>query len=114
MRRVTMVRLGIAAALATMGVVGAIGSGCSSSTTVTTPDGGQTGAGPDGGTGATGPDGSTGPTDGGTGSSETGVKDGASGFDVQVPVEDGKVVQVFLWATKPDALQAAVIPLSVP
>ncbi len=35
-------------------------------------------------------------------------------FDVQVPVEDGKVVQVFLWATTPDALQAAVIPLSVP
>jgi hypothetical protein len=35
-------------------------------------------------------------------------------FKVQVPVEDGKVVQVFLWATKPDALQAAVIPLSVP
>jgi hypothetical protein len=35
-------------------------------------------------------------------------------FDVKVPVEDGKVVQVFLWATKPDALQAAVIPLSVP
>jgi hypothetical protein len=38
----------------------------------------------------------------------------ASVFDVQVPVEDGKVVQVFLWATTPDALQAAVIPLSVP
>ena len=35
-------------------------------------------------------------------------------FEVKVPVEDGKVVQVFLWATKPDALQAAVIPLSVP
>jgi len=35
-------------------------------------------------------------------------------FEVQVPVEDGKVVQVFLWATTPDALQAAVIPLSVP
>jgi hypothetical protein len=35
-------------------------------------------------------------------------------FDVQVPVEDGKVVQVFLWATTPDHLQAAVIPLSVP
>lgn len=35
-------------------------------------------------------------------------------FEVQVPVEDGKVVQVFLWALTPDALQAAVIPLSVP
>jgi hypothetical protein len=35
-------------------------------------------------------------------------------FDVQVPVEDGKVVQVFLWATTPGTLQAAVIPLSVP
>ena len=29
-------------------------------------------------------------------------------------VLDGKVVQVFLWATTPDVLQAAVIPLSVP
>jgi hypothetical protein len=35
-------------------------------------------------------------------------------FDVQVPVVDGKDVEVFLWATTPDALQAAVIPLSVP
>jgi hypothetical protein len=35
-------------------------------------------------------------------------------FEVQVPVEDGKVIQVFLWAKTPDALQAAVIPLSVP
>jgi hypothetical protein len=35
-------------------------------------------------------------------------------FEVQVPVVDGKVVEVFLWATKKDALQAAVIPLSVP
>jgi hypothetical protein len=38
----------------------------------------------------------------------------ASAFDVKVDVEAGKDAVVFLYATTPDKLQAAVIPLSAP
>ena len=62
MRKATIVRLGVAAALATMGVAGAVGSGCTSSSNAPGVDGGGDGAtagNPDG-SGPTG-DGSTGP-----------------------------------------------------
>ncbi len=78
MRKVTVVRLGVAAALATMGVAGAVGSGCSNSSSGPT-DGGV--ASNDGSTGATG-DGSTGPApDGSVGDSGNGNKDGGGQSD---------------------------------
>jgi hypothetical protein len=91
MRRVTMVRLGVAAALATMGIAGAIGSGCSNSTAVATPDGGQTAGNNDGGQTGSGPDGSTGSTDGATGASETGAKDSGT-FDSALPTPANVIV----------------------
>lgn len=76
MRKATIVRLGVAAALATMGVAGAVGSGCTSSSNNPGVDGGGPG---DGGT-AGGDGGQTGPTDGSTGGQdankpETGTPD---------------------------------------
>jgi hypothetical protein len=67
MRKVTIVRLGVAAALAMMGTAGALGSGCTSSSA--TSDGGLTGQ-DSGPTGTTG-DGGTGTQDGSTGTSDS-------------------------------------------
>ena len=64
MRKVTIVRLGIVAAIAAIGVVGAVASGCSGddNNPVTGNDGGTGNDGSTGTTGTTGMDGSTGTT----------------------------------------------------
>lgn len=92
MRKSAMVRLGIAAALATMGVAGAVGSGCTSSNS-TSPgvDGGTDGAtGTTGSTGATGAEGGT--PEGGTGPGpDGGMKDGG-GKDSAAPIPANLVI----------------------
>lgn len=81
MRKVTVVRLGIAAALATMAVAGTVGSGCSNSSSNPSTDGGEP---PDG---ATGPQ-TDAPSNGGDSSTPT--DGGNNGGDSSTPTDAGK------------------------